>query len=283
MHIIYGLIAMLGFGLAWGVAKHLSCSIGSSQTVFRTRLIALPFLFLVLFVFAREPISISSVLMILGVWMLWYLPVYWFYKSLNYGDVWVLWPLASTSVGITIILSVVFLNEVVSGTAILGILALFLWVFLVGVDFKLLGNGLHSKAILYVSGAIIGWGLMYFFFKIAIDASSPMRTMCLIETWVLLWSLIHEYSAHKKVPAFTENKQVRKWLLAMVLVANIGGIAYNYGLQLWPVSVVSAVFAGSPLVTALYGFLVYQEKLWNRQWIGIWVLVCGLVLVSWVV
>jgi uncharacterized membrane protein len=248
-----------------------------------SRLIAVPFLVLILVIFSRQPIEVSSALMILVAWIAWYLPLYRFYRSLNYGDVWVLWPLGSTAVGITIILSVVFLGEVVSGTALVGIVALFLWIFLVGVDFKSLGRGLHLKAVLYVSGAILGRGLMYFFFKIAIDASSPMRTMVLIESWVLFWSLIHEYGIHKKIPPFTKNKQVRIWLLAMVLVANIGGIAYNYGLQLWPVSVVSAIFAWSPLITALYGMIVYKEKLSNRQWTGIWILVCGLVLVSWVI
>lgn len=280
MHIIYWLIAMIGFGLATGIAKHVSRNVWGSQTVLWRNTMGVPVILLLLVVFAWEPIGRQTALLIYGVGVVGYLPLLSFYTSLKYWNVWVLGPLSSTSTLITIGLSLLFLQESLSLWGILGVATIFLGIFLLTMDWKAMKSGVPLKGLLYVWWAIVGRGCIYFFFKIAVDASSPMWTVLLIESWVLTGSILHQLSKHRSLPSLVKDPSLLKSLIVMSVLANIWAIALNYGLWIWPVSVVTALFAWAPLITVFYGVLVYQEKVVSRQWIWVLGIVVGLILIS---
>ena len=60
----------------------------------------------------------------------------------------------------------------------------------------------------------------------------------------------------------------------------LGFMAYNFGIQMGNVSIVAAIGSANPLVAAIYGKLVYKEKLKNQQYIAIAVVILGIILMS---
>ncbi len=57
----------------------------------------------------------------------------------------------------------------------------------------------------------------------------------------------------------------------------IGTVAYNAGIMISSVTIVSAFMFSNPLITAIYGSRAFGEKLRKIQWLGIIVLI-----VAWI-
>ena len=67
------------------------------------------------------------------------------------------------------------------------------------------------------------------------------------------------------------------------VLAFVGACAtffYMFGISYGSVSLVTLASAGAPLVSALYGWLLLDEKLNTNQKIGIGLILVGLILVS---
>jgi len=75
----------------------------------------------------------------------------------------------------------------------------------------------------------------------------------------------------------------KKWLspcLAGVLSLAIGGLALAYALEITPASEVTPITAANPIIAAMIARFAFNEKLSPVQWVGIFLVIIGGVVVS---
>ena len=106
--ILFGFIAMLGFGLGNAIAKVPIQKIGSEKTIFYRNVIISILLFLILIFFGQDAVfSTKYILLAFLIAGIGYIPLLFFYKALNLGKVGVVSPVANSSAIFTVLFSII--------------------------------------------------------------------------------------------------------------------------------------------------------------------------------
>jgi len=282
MWVVYWLVAALWFWLASWISRNVSRAVWGPRSVLMKTMFGIPIILLVL-LFIPEQYTLKQFFTIVSIWVIWYIPLLSFYKSLQYWDIWVLWPIANTSTVVTILLSIFLLWEMVTWLQWWAITIIIIWVIILGLNIRSLKSWISSKWLLFAIIAACWWWFMYFMFKIYTDITWPIVTALCIELWVLIASLVHCLYKKESLGILKYWKNVLYGGIAMWVLANIWWIALNYWFSVSTVPVVAAVFACSPLVSSLYWVLVYKEKLWMKEWLSIFAIIAWLIILSWIV
>jgi len=75
-------------------------------------------------------------------------------------------------------------------------------------------------------------------------------------------------------------KSVMPFLALLALTTSLGTLGFAFGVTMAPVSVIATLGFASPLVTTLYGMIVYKERLGMMQYLGSLMIVGGVVGIS---
>jgi drug/metabolite transporter (DMT)-like permease len=281
--IMFGLISMLGYGLASAISKVPVQKIGGRKTIFFGNiLVSLILLAVLLFFLPEINLSINHILIALGIGIIGYVPIASFYEAIKLGKVSVVAPISKSSVIFTVLLSFIFFKENLRSMQIISIFFIIIGIFLISVNFKDLKNS-HlfkiSSGILFALIASILWGLVFFLLKFPVSVLGPILTAFLIEIGVMVSSL-----AHLKFTKVNINLPDRKTMIYIfflgVFVAT-GMLFYNLGISKADVSIVAALTFSSPLVAVIYGKFAYNEKFSLLQYIAILSMLSGIVMVSY--
>ncbi|MBT4209629.1 MAG: DMT family transporter [Candidatus Komeilibacteria bacterium] len=281
--ILFGFIAMLGFGLGNAIAKVPIQKIGSEKTIFYRNVIISILLFLILIFFGQDAVfSTKYILLAFLIAGIGYIPLLFFYKALNLGKVGVVSPVANSSAIFTVLFSIIFFYETISIDQGLAIAIIILGIILISLNPKDLKNSQILKISSGVPYALITsvlWGLVFFLWKIPVNVLGPILTVLIIEFGTMLCSATHIYVTKKdfRLP----NKRILKYLFFISLGGAIGGLFFNMGIQRANVSIVSPIAAAAPLVATLYGKFVFKEKISKLQYLAIFIIIIGVVLVSY--
>ena len=281
--IIFGLIAMLGFGLGSAISQVPIKKIGSRWVIFIRSIFMSLMLFLVLLLFLSETnfsplyIFITFVIALIG-----YIPLVTFYKALKLGKVGIISPISSSSVIFTVLLSIIFFKESLSAIQLFSILLIIIGIIFISINFKDLKNS-HllsiSSGVPYALISCLGWGLIFFLLKIPVNVIGPILTTFIIEFGNLIYSGANLKLS--KIKLKTIDKKTFIYIFALAICIVVAGLAYNYGIKVADVSIVAAISSSRPLVATLYGKFVYKDKLKTQQYFAILLIVLGIVMISY--
>ncbi len=281
--IIFALISMISYGLADSIARVPAKKLGSQQTLFfRNIIISLSLLVILLFNLDEANFNLAYMGIALGISLIGYIPVIAFFEAIKRGKIGVLSPISRSSVLVTIILSLVFFKESLSGVQLLSIAGILFGVILISVNFKDFKNSQFfkiSSGVPLALVAMIGWGLVFFLFKIPVNVLGPVLTAFLVELGLVFYS--GAYIKSNKLSFKIKDKKQWKYLLFAGICGAAGTLFYNLGINAASVSIVASITGCVPLVATIYARLVYKEKLSTIQYFAGIIMVVSVVAVSY--
>jgi uncharacterized membrane protein len=280
--ILFGLIAMVVWGLADPFVKIITRKIGTYHTVLYRAVVSFLFLLVIALFFAGTvAVPGTLLLFLLGMGFLGFLAFFLYVKGIEAGNVSVISPIAHASVIITVLLSLFFFRESLKLTQILAMSIIILGIILISFkysEFKKTRN--LAKGIGFALAALIGWGFLFFLWKIPLAYTSPIIVAFYVEALLFFYTLISAVPLKKKIFVPKFNKK----LLGLVVIAGIlpalGSLFYTIGINLEYVSLVVPIASASPFIAVIASAAFLKEKLELNQKIAVAMIVIGLIAIA---
>ena len=202
-----------------------------------------------------------------------------YFKALQIGDINKVVPVDKSSTVLTILLAVLFLHESLTLTKGAGIVLIAVGTYLMIEKKQSAGAQKSGSAwLLYAAGSAVFASLTSILGKIGISGvESNLGTA--IRTGVVLvmsWMMVFVTGKREKL------KEIPKNELGFICLSGLatGGswLCYYKALQEGPASVVAPIDKLSILVTILFSYLVFHEKLTKKAGLGLAILVGGTLL-----
>ena len=201
-----------------------------------------------------------------------------YFKALQLGDVNKVVPIDKSSTVLTILLAAIFLQEGVSLTEGIGVVLIAVGTFLM-IEKKQSGGETKSAAWLwYALGSAVFASLTAILGKVGISGvesnlGTAIRTgVVLLMSWVMVF-VTGKQGALKAIP-----KNELFFICLSGLATGGSWLCYYKALQDGPASVVVPIDKLSILVTVLFSYLVFREKLTKKSALGLAGIVAGTLL-----
>ena len=201
-----------------------------------------------------------------------------YFKALQLGDVNKVVPIDTSSTVLTILLAAIFLQEGVSLTKGIGVVLIAVGTFLM-IEKKQSGGETKSAAWLwYALGSAVFASLTAILGKVGISGvesnlGTAIRTgVVLLMSWVMVF-VTGKQGALKAIP-----KNELFFICLSGLATGGSWLCYYKALQDGPASVVVPIDKLSILVTVLFSYLVFREKLTKKSALGLAGIVAGTLL-----
>ena len=201
-----------------------------------------------------------------------------YFKALQLGDVNKVVPIDKSSTVLTILLAAIFLQEGVSLTKGIGVVLIAVGTFLM-IEKKQSGGETKSAAWLwYALGSAVFASLTAILGKVGISGvesnlGTAIRTgVVLLMSWVMVF-VTGKQGALKAIP-----KNELFFICLSGLATGGSWLCYYKALQDGPASVVVPIDKLSILVTILFSYLVFREKLTKKSALGLAGIVAGTLL-----
>ena len=201
-----------------------------------------------------------------------------YFKALQLGDVNKVVPIDKSSTVLTILLAAIFLQEGVSLTKGIGVVLIAVGTFLM-IEKKQSGGETKSAAWLwYALGSAVFASLTAILGKVGISGvesnlGTAIRTgVVLLMSWVMVF-VTGKQGALKAIP-----KNELFFICLSGLATGGSWLCYYKALQDGPARVVVAIDQLSILVTVLFSYLVFREKLTKKSALGLAGIVAGTLL-----
>ena len=201
-----------------------------------------------------------------------------YFKALQLGDVNKVVPIDKSSTVLTILLAAIFLQEGVSLTKGIGVVLIAVGTFLM-IEKKQSGGETKSAAWLwYALGSAVFASLTAILRKVGISGvesnlGTAIRTgVVLLMSWVMVF-VTGKQGALKAIP-----KNELFFICLSGLATGGSWLCYYKALQDGPASVVVPIDKLSILVTVLFSYLVFREKLTKKSALGLAGIVAGTLL-----
>ena len=279
--ILFGIIAMIGWGIADFFAAKSVRKSGVFKTFIWTQIIGL-ILFLVIFsLFFKFPIlSFKALILILIAGFLGFVPQLAYYKGLQIGAVSIISPIAASYAAIAVILSLIFLNETLTVLQAIGVSLAILGAVLTSFKFhdliKLrLKN--FATAVKYAIIAMLGWGVLFVLIGILVSELGWFFPAFLVKMLIVLYALSYA-GATKKNISFPKNAAL--FVILIGLLESMAFLAFGAGVSLEYTAIVVPVSSVYPAITIILAQIFFKEILEINQKIGIAAVLLGMVLLS---
>lgn len=277
--IVFGLIAMIGYGISNAISKVPAKILGSRKTVFFRNLMTSLILFIALLFFIKETVfSLEYIIIAIIISIIGYIPLVSFFQAVKHGKVGIVTPIANASIIFTVLFSIIFFKETLSQIQIFSIILIIAGIILISMDIK---DWKNSELFNLKSGipfallAAFFWGIVFFLFKIPVLVLGAFLTAFLVEFGIAVSSYLHLKSS--KIKITIPDKKMYPYLLVLGVLGAIALVSYNFGVKNYNVSVVAAITFANPVVATLYGKFVYKEKLSIMQYIAGLLIILGIV------
>lgn len=285
MGILSGLLSMFGWGTSDFLAAKSSRRIGYLLTYFWTQLIAL-FIALIYFWIKLPTLNINNMLQYLiflvPAGFLFLVGTLAFYKGFTKGQVSLVSPVGASWAIITVILSIIFLKEVLQINQIAAIILIILGIILVSINIEEL---LKIKRFALVGGikegliAMFAWGISLFLIVPASKALGWLLPVVALKFFGLLFLVI--FTTLKKQSLRIDFRFSLLTLLFFIgFLDMVAFFGYSFGVEGEYVSIIAPVAASFPLVTVILARIFLKEKIVFNQALGIAGVIAGLILIS---
>ncbi len=279
--ILFGIIAMIGWGFADFFAAMAARKTSVVKTLVWSQIIGTAMLIFIFPLFFKIPaVSFTLVILILISAFLNIIALLAFYKGMQIGNVSVISPISSAYAAVTVILSLVFLNEKLNALQAAGVSLAILGTILA--SFKL--HGLMrlkpeniARGVGYGLIAMLGWGIAFVFIDILIENLGWFFPPLLIKAAGIFYILSYAGTAKKSI-SFPKNAAL---LVALIgILETIGFLSIGAGMSFEQTSIVVPVSSTYALMTVILAQTFFRETIELNQKIGIAAVLLGLVLLS---
>jgi drug/metabolite transporter (DMT)-like permease len=283
--ILAGFLSMLGWGIGDFLAAKSSRKIGFISTLFFIQIIGF-FLASVYFSLNFSTLNINSLsrffITLFSASFLILVATLAFYKGLEKGKVSLVSPISSSFPIITVILSVIFLGEVLKPNQIIAIFLISLGIVLASINIKELTKIKKITIFLGVKEGLItmlGWGIGFFLIVNPSKNLGWFLSMFTIRLFILILLTIYLILSKHSLKTNFYKSFLFLLLFAGVLTL-VADFSYSFGVHSEYASIVAPVSASYPLVTIILAKIFLKEKLALNQIFGIVSVIVGLILIS---
>ncbi len=204
--------------------------------------------------------------------------LYFFVKSIQTDKISVVVPLSSINV-FSVLTAVFILNEtwkneylVQFGLVVFGALLIY--------SSSKRDNKISSNKNIILTSILAAffWGISYALFKVSIQKIGALAFAFILELTITCFAfflIIYNQVFHE---ILTGNKIKHYIVLSLLLF--FGTLFINLGLQHTPIIVVNILSNITLLISLLLGFILYNEKLKGKEWLGILLILIAIFLAS---
>jgi bacterial/archaeal transporter family protein len=281
--ILLAFFSMILWGTSNFTVKKLADKIGTLSTVFYK---FIPHMLILGIFFAVQGLSIPHG--IAWLWIIVYgvlgaIGYYSFVKSIEVGTVSLDVPIANSSILITVILSTIFLGEILTLTQYIAIGVIVMGVIFISLHYDALTKGKlrFRMSIWYSLVTLVCWGIIYTVMKIIVTLLGPIAAAFYQELSVFIVISILYLST---CPKFLDNRILEKnnllILCGAALVSAGGTILEMLAVSQEKVSIVVSIISASPLVTFILAILFLREKVNRYQVAAVFGIVIGIIILG---
>lgn len=279
--ILLGIIAMIG----WGTADFFVAKAVRKTNVFKTfiwsQIVGVILFLSIFFLFFKfPPISSTTIMIILFTGFLGVISYLAFYKGLQVGKVSIISPIASCWAAVTVILSIIFLGEQLTGFQALGVSLAILGTVLASFKFHDLSKmKLRNLAagVKYAIVAMLSWGVYFLFISFLVDELGWFLPILFIKVVAVFYLLA--YSSRKRMD-ISFPKNVALFVLLIGILEATAFLCFGIAVVSEYTLIVAPIGAAFPAVTIILARIFFKEILEINQKIGIISVLAGLVLLS---
>lgn len=202
-----------------------------------------------------------------------------YYEALKITNRALVGAIASSFPAVTVILSVLFLNERISSQQEVAIVIIFLGLFLSLFDLtKIKNKSFLNKGILFAFLTMFTWGLYFAFIKIPVKEIGWFWPNYIT---FLIFPLLYIYMRIRKIKLEIQvkNNVLIPLIIATVLV-RIAELSYNLGISKGLVTVVAPIAGANPTLFVILAFLFFKDPITKQQVLGMITTLIGIVLLS---
>lgn len=292
MGIVFGLVAALGWGTADFLVRFSTRLIGTYRTLFFMQLIGVFVLGVYLIGTGKLVVLIASTSWQPWAWavlaiLLSILGSLAFYRAYEIGVLMVVAPITSCYAAVTSALA--FLTgEMVSQVHIMGLVVALTGVVLVATPLGsiLLMRKKHvvvrsemPPGVLWAIVASLSYGVSFWILGFYVNHDLGAVTTTWL-TRLLTLCLLAACAPVAKQSLQLPRGRVWWYICAIGIIDTVAFIAYNVGLTVAQISIVSVISSLYSAVTVVLAWVFLRERLQRSQWFGIGVVFAGLVLVN---
>ena len=289
---IYGLVA----ALCWGLADFAGAVLARRTGVFRTLVLAQAASLVALLAVALlhggfvAPGLAGLIVPANGAFAT--LAYFTLYRGLELGPIALVSPITAAYAAVTILLAVVILGETIEGAALAGVLTTLVGVILASSDVRQLRRARGPRPARVATGvphafvAMLAFGIATFsvgYYSRSLGWLEPVLLSRIGTVTVLgIWLAARpDRRASLRMPSSGRATAITVGLAAAVGTVDVAGlISYSRGSELGLVSIVSAASAAFPLVPVVGGIALFHERPAITQFLGVALVIGGLVLLG---
>ncbi len=278
-----GLIFTFSVGIGDFFQSLIARRIGRYKTLFIrhfiTLILLLPFL---AYFYANSMISvtITNLIWLTAGTLFYFLGYSNFLKAFEIGNVSIVSPISSACSIVTIILSAVFLDEILRPLSYLSILVIIGGIVLTSTDIKQIRNIKSVKGLKESFIAMLMFGI--YFFALG-GAGKSMDTLSLFMFAMVTQSaifLIFTFFKIKTIGQYDYRRDLGLFFAITVFLYILAWIGFNYGAAKGMVSIVTPISSLYPIITVMLASVFYDERLVINQKIGLGLVIAGLFMLN---
>ncbi len=280
--ILLSLVPMFAFGVSNAMQKIYVERLGPAKLItFRGLTIVSILLVYWLFNLSSSNYDVPQMLLGAGVVFVSYFGLFFLNKSLQNGKVGLVIPVSSSRVLISAAVGIAILGEKVSGLQLLMVFVIFVGVFAAVINFKDLANSnifSFKSGIPYALLAAFFWGITFPLFG-TFSAILGAALFSLLSEFIVTVVSVVQQLLQKKSLSLTKKEFKLNWagLAAIGVLGAFASVFMNTAYATGYYSIVTAVTAASPVVSIIYGIIIFKERLSLQQFIAIVMILIGIV------
>lgn len=275
--IIFAFVSMFAFGLSTVAARDPIKRVGPYNTIIYrgiiTSLSALVIFIFIPFSYALNPFYI---MIAAGIGLLGFIPYYTFLKAIDISKIGLISPITGSSFLVTVMLSVLFYGETLGPLRILSVFIILLGVVLLTIDTSVLKKDglrlLPGIGLAFITFFL--WGLFFFLNKIPVMVIGPFLFLLISEIFVFLPAV---FINMKKGRLIRPDKTTSVKLFLCGLFIAVAGSAFNIGITLTDMSIVTPITKASPIIAVIGARIFYGEKMKSYQYAAVLIVITGII------
>jgi drug/metabolite transporter (DMT)-like permease len=283
MSLVFGVAAALCWGSSDFVAKLAVAKIGYLRTTLFMQLVGIAFMFLIT---GNDVVRLLSfpteVYLTFGLGAVNAIATVALFKSFEVGQLSIMSPIASSYPALTSVLALLLLNERVTQMRLLGIMCIFAGILFVSFQRNSIPRREPKRiasGVGYALTAFVFMGLLFFALKLVVIDLGGLLPVLVIR--LVSASIVGAILLCGRTRSVSRPASVFHLVFFVGVVDSLANVAYNIGISLGTVAVVSFVSSLFSAITILLACVILRERLLRQQIIGIALIMLGIAIIGY--